>query len=372
YEILSRAHNDSASETDLLVYLHFDTTTDRCCYNLSNLNEVAVILPSDDSVPEEMHDIILCLREGQLDHIHEGNSAYLPLYYVLFFPYSELGWYSKLCQVIKLTDAVGNVANETINSNNLGYHIILPSMHIESSCHMFKIFQDSMSITCFYYYSNIFGTMIANSNWPEIINELLLNQTLADRPDLPTDIDHIVSTKFPCQDTDLLFFDTVLHCIVHGSCGAHNPKAPCIENGKCQKKYPKSFNDMTSMDLDSYPLYARRNDGCTFNIGFAIGKIYFASSSAREQFYIRLLFTVIRGPQSFDYLRVVNDIQYPTFKTSAMHSSSQLRVLFAVILTQCISTYPEKLWLNFYAKICDDLYHHLHQVYSIEEPTNKQ
>ncbi|CAG8777423.1 1802_t:CDS:2, partial [Cetraspora pellucida] len=89
--------------------------------------------------------------------------------------------------------------------------------------------------------------------------------------------------------------------------------------------------------------------------GFAIGRIYFASPSAGERFYLRLLLTVVRGPQSFDHLRVVNGIQYSMFKSacialslleddgkwkqcleeaSVMRSGSQLRALFAVILTQ--------------------------------------
>ncbi|CAG8781343.1 15780_t:CDS:2, partial [Cetraspora pellucida] len=63
HEILSRACNDGASETDLSVYLYFDTTTDRRRYNLPTSNKVAVILPGDGSVPERMRDIVLRLHE---------------------------------------------------------------------------------------------------------------------------------------------------------------------------------------------------------------------------------------------------------------------------------------------------------------------
>ncbi|CAG8837414.1 15550_t:CDS:1, partial [Cetraspora pellucida] len=59
-------------------------------------------------------------------------------------------------------------------------------------------------------------------------------------------------------------------------------------------------------------------------------------------------------------------------EASVMRSGSQLRALFAVILTQCTPTYPEKLWLNFRANICDDLCHRLHHEHAIEEPTENQ
>ncbi|CAG8540210.1 12608_t:CDS:2 [Dentiscutata heterogama] len=87
--------------------------------------------------------------------------------------------------------------------------------------------------------------------------------------------------------------------------------------------------------------------------GFAIGRLYFADHTAGERFYLRLLLTKIRGPQSFDHLKTVNNITYPTFKDACialglleddnewkqrleeaaiMRSGAQLRLLFAVIL----------------------------------------
>ncbi len=38
-----------------------------------------------------------------------------------------------------------------------------------------------------------------------------------------------------------MLFDTVKNCLVHGPCGAHNRKAPCMEDGICTKRYPKEF-----------------------------------------------------------------------------------------------------------------------------------
>ncbi|XP_028078844.1 uncharacterized protein LOC114280672 [Camellia sinensis] len=44
-------------------------------------------------------------------------------------------------------------------------------------------------------------------------------------------------------------------------CGARNPQAPCMENGRCTKRYPRAFTETTTMDQDGYPIYRRRNNG---------------------------------------------------------------------------------------------------------------
>jgi hypothetical protein len=64
--------------------------------------EISVILPGDglDGEPgEEIHrHIQLRLREGGLQFIHETDSSYDPLQYVLFFPHGEQGWHPDLLQ----------------------------------------------------------------------------------------------------------------------------------------------------------------------------------------------------------------------------------------------------------------------------------
>ena len=48
--------------------------------------------------------------------------------------------------------------------------------------------------------------------------------------------------------------------------------------------------------------------------GQAISRMYFASPSSGEQFYLRLLLTVIPGATSFAHLRMVNNVPHNTFK----------------------------------------------------------
>jgi hypothetical protein len=52
----------------------------------------------------------------------------------------------------------------------------------------------------------------------------------------------------------------VLTNMIHGPCGADKPSSPCMENGKCTKKYPKDFLKDTIVDKDNnYATYRRRS-----------------------------------------------------------------------------------------------------------------
>ena len=47
--------------------------------------------------------------------------------------------------------------------------------------------------------------------------------------------------------------------MIHGPCGKANPGSPCMENGKCTKKFPKEFQKKTVVDIDNnYATYQRR------------------------------------------------------------------------------------------------------------------
>lgn len=48
--------------------------------------------------------------------------------------------------------------------------------------------------------------------------------------------------------------------------------SPCMENGKCEKCFPKACTNDTITDIDGYPLYRRRNaedGGHTFTISMS-------------------------------------------------------------------------------------------------------
>ncbi|CAH9113009.1 unnamed protein product, partial [Cuscuta epithymum] len=49
--------------------------------------------------------------------------------------------------------------------------------------------------------------------------------------------------------------------MIHGPCGLANPSSPCMQDRKCNKYYPKQFQESTTLDEDGYPIYRRRANG---------------------------------------------------------------------------------------------------------------
>jgi hypothetical protein len=87
-------------------------------------------------------------------------------------------------------DAVA--ANPDAEAYNLRQRTILPSTFPGSSQNMVQHCQDALAINHHFKGADIFMTVMADPNWPEIQGELLLGQTAADRPDL---VSHVFKAK---------------------------------------------------------------------------------------------------------------------------------------------------------------------------------
>jgi hypothetical protein len=81
------------------------------------------------------------------------------------------------------------------------------------------------------------------------------------------EIDSIVSAEIPDPNNPALksLYNTVSACMIH-TCGTR-----CLINGKCNKHFPKQFQDVTTTQNDGYPVYKRRNNGINITKN---GKIY--------------------------------------------------------------------------------------------------
>src|SRR5882762_8566521 len=105
-----------------------------------------------------------------------------------------------------LQDAIH--ANQPVNLAQQGQRIVLPSTHQGSTRHMYQLFQDSMAICRYGRKPDLFITMTANPNWPDIQAALLQyhdgsHQAASDRPD-------IVARVFDQKK------DALLHDIIKG------------------------------------------------------------------------------------------------------------------------------------------------------------
>ena len=215
-----------------------------------------------------------------------------------------------------MEDALSTNDNE-IDLNQLGQRVFLPSSYLGGPRDMHQRYLDGMAIARHFKKIDIFLTMTANPNWVEIKRELLPRQTVIDRPDLvsrvfqlkkkalmnailkegifgpcvghvyviefqkrglphmhlllflkgeykllsPDVVDSIITARWPDPTTQPRLFEAVKKFMVHGPCGALNPHAPCMKDGKCIHGYPKPFQQHTTMDHEGYPHYARPDDG---------------------------------------------------------------------------------------------------------------
>ncbi|XP_071728505.1 uncharacterized protein [Rutidosis leptorrhynchoides] len=77
----------------------------------------------------------------------------------------------------------------------------------------------------------------------------------------PADIDNIISAEIPSQINDPEGFKAVTEYMLHGPCGGANMDAPCIIEKQCSKHFPKPYNVETTIDVEGYANYRRRNNG---------------------------------------------------------------------------------------------------------------
>ncbi|XP_055910686.1 uncharacterized protein LOC129945050 [Eupeodes corollae] len=75
----------------------------------------------------------------------------------------------------------------------------------------------------------------------------------------PDEIDSIIRAEIPNKDEDPLLYEIVCKHMIHGPCGDLNPQSPCMADGKCTKRYPRSLIHNTQTGDDGYPQYRRRS-----------------------------------------------------------------------------------------------------------------
>ncbi len=212
-----------------------------------------------------------------------------------------------------LTDAMA-----TDTSDNIGTKVILPADYTGSPRQMHGLYQDSMALVRHFGKPELFITFTCNPKWPEITCILKEDQSSSDRQDVvnrvfylklkefqvdmfnrdllgnvkaycwtleeqkrslkhvhlltilqqhitPEWIDKVVWAVIPDESKMPKLHKIVTTCMIHGPCGEFNPNAPCMINGKCKSGYPKPYREYTSLSEDGFALYARPNDGVTFD-----------------------------------------------------------------------------------------------------------
>ncbi|XP_021959226.1 uncharacterized protein LOC110855114 [Folsomia candida] len=204
-----------------------------------------------------------------------------------------------------------------------GKAIILPSSFQGSPRNMQQHYQDAMAIVRRYGKPDLFVTMTCNPKWKEIQENLEPNQRAENRPDLvsrvfhiklsellddigkrhalgkqkakihviefqkrglphahiliilrhedkpSTDdkIDKLVCAEIPDPVCHPKLHAMVTHHMIHGPCGSHNMRSPCMDGESCTKDFPKNFSPETIASIGGYLRYRRRENGVTATVG---------------------------------------------------------------------------------------------------------
>ncbi len=196
------------------------------------------------------------------------------------------------------------------NAKNVGQQVILPSSFTGSPRYMHQRTQDAMAYVRKFGRPDLFITFTCNPKWEDIQQNLFHGQSRTDRHDIiarvfhqkqkkllwllkdgkifgdlhawlytiewqkrglphchtliwcknkiqPEDIDCLICAELPDPEEDPELYSTIKTQMVHGPCGIFNHNSPCMEDGKCSKRFPKQLLQETQTGRDGYPLYRR-------------------------------------------------------------------------------------------------------------------
>ncbi|UYV62947.1 hypothetical protein LAZ67_2002586, partial [Cordylochernes scorpioides] len=383
-QAIQEANNNGTELPNIVMAIKNDRTQDVRRYNKPTASEVAVVFQNDDGEPPFIRDILIHLKPIENQPMLKRISILDPnldaLVYPLFYPRAEQDKFNPLLNGGKLTqqfivDAyvkmeanrlqyikdnqsklitekysglMDHISARAENENlNVGKAIILPSSFEGSPRNMQQRYQDAMSIVTKYGKPDLFVTMTCNPKWKEITENLEPWQKAEHRPDLVSRIFNLKLKELLKEIKAGLFgkLTAMVHVIEFQKRGL--PHAHILIILAAEAKLQKA-------EFFSFPS---------------------VSVKEQERYYLRLLLLNVKAAQSFDDLKTVDEILYPSFREAAlarglflddsvwkstledgvvMNMPKQLRELFSYI---CVFGPPaklRKLWDEFKPHMCED------------------
>ncbi|KAG4990661.1 hypothetical protein JHK87_024118 [Glycine soja] len=102
--------------------------------------------------------------------------------------------------------------------------------------------------------------------------------------------------------------------------------------------------------------------------GNTIGRLIWVPPTTGKLFYLRMMLTTCKGPTSFEDIRTVENVLYPTYREACFAMAikeakdwgiaNYLRKLFVLMLLTCAVTKPEELWNQTWNWLAKDIVYH--------------
>ncbi|OMO77055.1 hypothetical protein COLO4_25375 [Corchorus olitorius] len=261
--------------------------SDSQMYNPPTAMEIAALIPDDIGQSTDGRDVIVQHRDQSFQRINDLHPLYMAMQYPLLFPYRQDTFHSDIPFVrspirqpisrkcLTMRDYYAYLIQQRfVESNSLlrGSRLFqqfvvdvfatieegrLRYIRQNQSAFRFDMLQNVRDAVS----SAIYTVEFQKRGLPHAHILLWLDHSEITNPS--SFIDKYISTEIPNKDLDSIGYETVLTHMFHGPCGLINTKASCMVDGKCNKRYPKEFRSLTSVDDQGFPKYRRRQNGIT-------------------------------------------------------------------------------------------------------------
>lgn len=152
-----------------------------------------------------------------------------------------------------------------------------------------------------------------------------------------------------------------------------------LEWMECNKRYEEA-RQLTYCEFPIKYVWNRQSKEWTprKNNRLSIGRIYYVPPGSGEMYYLRTLLNFSKGPMSYEDIKTINGVLYPTFKeacyalglldddkeyidgiteASFWGSAQYLRSLFVTLLVSGSLSRPEFVWEQTWQLLADDILH---------------
>ncbi|XP_066925068.1 uncharacterized protein [Clytia hemisphaerica] len=197
--------------------------------------EVAAIFTGEDDAPPAGRNIVVYPRNHHLQSIPSTSSVVHPYIYPLLFPRGDLGWDMNMPHV---AERATRTRNHVTQLDHYVYRLAVrrgfSALHLSGSPRaMHQLYLDAMAVVSKHGKPDAFLTFTCNPRWREL----------------------------PDPETEPELYEIIKSNMIHGPRGALNDCSPCMV-----KRFPKSFNDETVMNVDGYSSYHRPDNGRTVRV----------------------------------------------------------------------------------------------------------